>query len=203
MKLPSASDFKQGCIQYEKHEQRDSMYKVASYLIEQYWGKPADMADGLGVLLLTWNNAFYRYGPFSYEELQKCIEANWAVIEVFRQKDILSYTPDDDQSIQMLFISFLKALRINSGKSKGRVSPVAVAKALHLLCPKFFPIWDDKIARAYDCQYSMNPGKQYVSFCRIAREMAAQLADHVHRNDRSILKLIEEYNYSRYTKKWV
>jgi len=203
VKMPSASEFRQGCIEYEKREQRDSMYKVASFLIANYWGQTADMADGLGVLLLTWNNAFYRYEPFSFEMLQKCIEENWSAIESFRQRDILSYSPDDDHDIQKLFTSFLIALRIASGKNEGRASPVGVAKALHLLCPKFFPIWDDKIARAYNCQYSKSSGKQYVSFCQIAMQMAEQLATSAHRKDRPILKLIDEYNYSRYTKRWI
>jgi hypothetical protein len=62
---PSPSDFKNGCLAYEKNEQRDSMYKVATFLMKEYWGHPADMADALGVLLSTWNNAFYRYGPLA------------------------------------------------------------------------------------------------------------------------------------------
>jgi len=66
------------------------MYKVATFLVSHYWGKPSDMADGLGVLLLTWNQAFYRYGIFDFDKLEKCITDNLRKIESFRGKDIFT-----------------------------------------------------------------------------------------------------------------
>lgn len=33
------------------------MYNVARFLIDPFWGDPAQMAEGLGVLLLTGNQA--------------------------------------------------------------------------------------------------------------------------------------------------
>jgi len=201
--MPTPEEFNSGCMAYERNEQRDSMYKVSTFLLQNYWGQPGDMADALGVLLSTWNNAFYRYGPFSYDELQQCIEGNLGILQTYRTKDIIDYTQEDDKSIKELFIAFLAALRIATGKNKGRQSPVGTAKALHLLGPKFFPIWDDKIAKHYKCLYSTDPAGQYISFCRISRDMAKELAPYAHRRDRSILKLIDEYNYARYTKKWI
>lgn len=64
MNIPNREEFLKGCEEFEKHEKRDAMYKVATFLVFHFWGKPSDMADGLGVLLLTWNQAFYRYGIF-------------------------------------------------------------------------------------------------------------------------------------------
>jgi len=54
----------------------------------------------------------------------------------------LNYGPSDNKPIQHLFHQFLRALRIREGKKKNEKSPVAVAKALHLLGPDFFPLWD-------------------------------------------------------------
>jgi len=113
------------------------------------------MADGLGVLLLTWNNAFYRYGFFDFDALEKCISNNQQILESYRHRSILDYTASDDESIK-----FLKALQIADGKSAGRKSPVAVAKALHLLAHDFFALWDDKIAKAYNCHYRYIPFMQ-------------------------------------------
>jgi hypothetical protein len=200
---PSPADFRNGCLAYEKMEQRDSMYKVSTFLMKEYWGRPADMADALGVLLTTWNNAFYRYGPFSYEELQSCIELNWKLIDTFRTRQIHEYSENDTGPIISLFNAFLGALKIASGKSKGRASPVGTAKALHLLGPAFFPIWDDKIAKAYDCFYGTDASGSYVRFVRIAVDMCKSLSPHAHRTDRSIIKLVDEYNFAKYTKKWV
>lgn len=60
--VPSAADFKKGHRIYEQRESRNAMYKTASFLVDHFWGRPAEIADSLGVLLLTWNQAFYRYG---------------------------------------------------------------------------------------------------------------------------------------------
>jgi len=86
------------------------------------------MADGLGVLLLTWNQAFYRYGSFDFDKLEKCIENNLEKLEKFRNRNITTLLESDDSSIKALFEEFMESLQIASGNMKGRKSPVAVAK---------------------------------------------------------------------------
>ena len=82
-------------------------------------------------------------------------------------------------------------------------SPVSVSKALHLLAPDFFPLWDDRISRAYGCYYTENPAQKYISFCKTAKIIADKVKDCSIRSDRTLIKLIDEYNYSKYTKKWI
>jgi len=72
----------------------------------------------------------------------------------FKKRRISSLLESYEEGITNLFKEFLKALQIDSGKMQGRTSPVAVSKALHLLAPDFFPIWDQKIAKAYGYNYS-------------------------------------------------
>jgi hypothetical protein len=161
------------------------------------------MANGLGVLLLTWNQAFYRYGTFDFDKLEECINENFQKIESFRNRDISSLSNSDEDDIKDLFKKFLEALQIDSGKIQGRKSPVAVAKTLHLLAPSFFPIWDDKIAKAYKCYYDKNPGEKYISFCKAIKIVADEVKNYISQSDKTLIKLIDEYNYSRYTKKWI
>ena len=201
--IPNPEDFLKGCKEFEKHEKRDAMYKVATFLVSHFWGKPSDMTNGLGVLLLTWNQAFYRYGIFDFDKLENCIADDLQKLERFRDRDISSLSVHDKDEIKNLFDEFLKALQIDSGKMKGRRSPVAVAKALHLLAPTFFPLWDGKIAKAYRCYYNNYPGKRYASFCEIMKNVAEKVKDYVKVSDKSILKLIDEYNYSKYTQGWI
>ena len=203
MNIPNHEEFLKGCEEFEKHEKRDAMYKVATFLISHFWGKPSDMADGLGVLLLTWNQAFYRYGIFDFDELEKSIIDNLQKIESLRNRDIFSLSSSDEDDIKDLFAIFLEALQIDTGKMKGRKSPVAVSKTLHLLAPKFFPLWDDKIARAYGCYYNENPAEKYVSFCKITKTIADKVKNYVDRSDKTVAKLIDEYNYSKYTQGWI
>jgi len=51
--IPTREEFCKGIEEFEKREKRDAMYKVATFVISHYWRKPFDMANGLGVLLLT------------------------------------------------------------------------------------------------------------------------------------------------------
>ena len=71
------------------------MYRVATFLVSHFWGKSSDMADGLGVLLLTWNQAFYRYGIFDFDKLEKSITDTLHKIDNFRNRthftDVLSF----------------------------------------------------------------------------------------------------------------
>lgn len=201
--IPSREEFLRGCDEFEKHEKRDAMYKVAKFIVSHFWGKPADMADGLGVLLLTWNQAFYRYGAFDFDKLERCIHDNLNELESFKEKNILNFSNSDESATRDLFDKFLEALQIDSGKMRGKKSPVAVAKALHLLAPDFFPIWDDKIARVYGCHYNENPAEKYISFCRITNTVANKVENYTDRSDKTLTKFIDEYNYSKYTKRWI
>lgn len=157
------------------------------------------------MLLLTWNHAFYRYGIFDFNKLEDCISNNLSSLDKYRNSSILNYTSADDKAIEHLFQQFLDALRIHDGKKKGQKSPVAVAKALHLLAPDFFPLWDYKIARAYGCAYSSNPAEKYLIFFRKSKEIAGKLQPSVNPElmGKTLLKLIDEYNYAKYTRDWI
>jgi len=200
----SPSEFERGYLAFQAREPRDGMYKTATFLVQHFWGQPRDMADGMGVLLLTWNQAFYRYGSFDFALLEEALRANMAAIEELRPRNIQSFVEADEPTVRQLFLAFLDALRIKEGKKKDCKRPVAVAKALHLLAPDFLPIWDDKIARAHGCYYNLHPDQKYVAFTYEMQGLARQLHEHVPPGaGRTFLRLIDEYNYARYTKHWV
>lgn len=203
MHTPSRKEFIKGIQEFKNHEKRDAMYKVATFLVNHFWGNFSEMADGLGVLLLTWNQAFYRYGVFNFDELERCIKDNFKEIEQFRNREIQSLLSDDEENIKKLFMKFLDALQISEGKMKGRKSPVSVAKALHILAPSFFPLWDDKIARAYNSYYNTEPAKKYFQFCNTIKSMSCSIGNYINKADKSLIKFIDEYNYSKYTKRWI
>jgi hypothetical protein len=203
----SQDDFRNGCLAYQEKEKRDAMYKVATFLVEHYWGNTAEMADSLGVLLLTWNQAFYRYGPFSFDNLEKCLSENWNLFNTFRNRDILSFSFEDEKPIRHLFKQMLLALQICEGAKAGNKSPVAVAKTLHLLAPAFFPIWDDAISRAYNCYYltCKYPEDKYITFMKRMKQIALSIEtfpEH-YQLGKTLLKLIDEYNYAKFTKSWI
>lgn len=203
MNVPTTAQLEHGCTAFHAHERRDAMYKTATFLVDHFWGQPAEMADSLGVLLLTWNQAFYRYGPFDFGKLEKCIAKNLPALKGYRARSILDYTAQDDAPIEALFAEFLAALAIAEGSKSGAQSPVAVAKTLHLIAPGFFPLWDKEIAKAYGCDYTRRPAGQYLAFLGLAQAMARALQTVSPPPGRTLLKLLDEFNYAKFTKQWV
>lgn len=202
--IPDCDEFHMRCKEFKKRERREAMYNVATFLINHFWGKPKQMADALGVLLLTWNQAFYRYGRFDFDRLEQRIADHLSQLEAFRKRSIFTFSKGDDKRVAVLFDAFLKALEIVSdNKMNGKQSPVAVAKALHLLAPDFFPLWDNKIARAYGCHYANDPRGSYISFCYKMKLLAEKVRNYVSSPEKSLVKLIDEYNYARHTKGWI
>ena len=204
MYIPNSEEFLKGIKEYRKYEKRDSMYKVATFLVSHFWGKFADMSDGLGVILLTWNQAFYRYGLLDFDKLESFLKDNFADIEYFRKRNIFSFEANDYEKIKNLFNELLIATGINSDKSDSKTSPVSVAKSLHILCPEFFPIWDTNIAKSYGYNYLTSPSRKYLEFSRDLKELANKIKGYEgYPLDRPLIKLIDEYNYSKYTKGWI
>ena len=191
-------------------EPRDLMYKVSTRLIEDYWGNDEEISDALGVLLLTWNSAFYRFGRLNLDSIQDTLSKNKSILTEFRSKDITTYQEGGKCKIVNLYGQFLDSLGITGkagSKNEGKQSrsPVSVAKALHLLCPKFFPLWDNEIARGYGCKWpsSEKSFDYYWKFLGLTAEQVRNLesdrkSDFQYPN-LSTLKLIDEYNYVHFT----
>ena len=80
---------------------------------------------------------------------------------------------------------------------------VGVAKALHVLAPTFFPLWDNKIANEYGIRLEY-VGKvengfwwgRYMDFMEIRRMQVAALGSTVS----SPLKALDEWDYMRFTR---
>ena len=201
----------EGHKKYLEEEPRDAMYKVSMRLIEQNWEKDEEISEALGVLLLTWNSAFYRYGNLNFDLIQEAISKNKNRLYKLRQRSILTYSEDEMGEIEEIYKQLLVALK-NTGKTGNKnegeetYSPVSVAKALHLLCPSFFPLWDDKIAVGYGCRWynSILSFDKYWKFIGITASQVNKLESERraerHKIQPGTLKLVDEYNYIHFTK---
>ncbi|MBI4680346.1 MAG: hypothetical protein HY753_03845 [Nitrospirae bacterium] len=203
LQIPDCDEFLRGVDEYERNEQRGYVYFQALNHIQQNWGNPEEMAQGIGLLLQSWHQGFYRFGNYDRNLLIECIERNLEIINKFRDRDISSLSNNDETEIKELFNQFLDALR-----GGNRKSPVAVAKSLNLLTPKFLPLWDSDIALAYGYVWggilTEFTDTDYISFCWKMKEMAEKIQGCLpNPDDRSFLKRIDEYNYSKYTKGWI
>ncbi len=225
MKQLTLDELKKGCAAYWKNEPRDAMYRIAIQLVEAGWGNPATVADGLGVILLTWNQAAYRYGSFDFADLEQFLRRNQKVLVPLRERKIETFRAEKDAAIiGSLFVEALKALAYSKQR---KTTPVGVAKALHTLAPAFFPIWDGDIAKGCGCNWltSKQSPEKYITYMGYTQEavasleaqfakgdkraglpVAASLADSLSQlagRPKTMLKFLDECLYSKYTQGWI
>jgi len=224
-KFPKPQEFLRGVEAYRKNEKRDSIYKVASFLIEKLFSEDENrknlslIADAVGTLLLGWNSPFYRHGRPDFDLLEEVIDKYYQKFLMLRRKSLLNYNVSDYNqffvpdcfSIRDMFLDFLEATKMKKGSSFA-YSPVAAVKALHMLAPSFFPLWDDKIAQAYGCPLETPNTKieirernadNYRVFMKIQKAFLVQVKAWDIPENLKTLKAIDEFNYSKYTKGWI
>jgi hypothetical protein len=146
------------------------------------------------VLLQTWNRAYYQYhpGPDHLNQIDTLLDqyASWR--HRIRDRTIDTFSSADGAELEPIFRDFEKVL-----------GPVGAAKALHLLAPKFLPLWDRGIAVAYGLQlgHTGTNAKRYVRMADIAKALSTRVGGE-DALGADILKALDEYNYCRFTKGW-
>jgi hypothetical protein len=184
---------------FREAEPRDLFYRVSTRLLELAAERDIgiDPAECLAMLLQTWNRDFYRFhGPFTDERLTNltALLAHFkGMLEAYRQRRLEGFGPSDEPGVAELFTAFEMEL----GK-------VGAAKALHLLAPEFFPLWDARIAQVVYHVYDKGRGFNAPSYLKAMRLIQQQVANlggwSAFRTNP--LKAIDEFNYVVYTKRW-
>jgi hypothetical protein len=200
IRSPSEAEFKAAIAAYRARETRGPVYFHALRHLAEGWGNTIEMATGIGLLLKSWHNNFYRFGPYDPTRLAACLEKNMTILGIMHERAIDSFAPEDEPHVRRLFSGFTAALR--GGKKGEQESTVAAAKAMHLLAPGFLPLWDNPIAGAYN-QFPMW-AHNYISFCWQMKELARAVQGYVaNPDDCTTLKRVDEFNYAVYTRRWV
>lgn len=227
----SYKDLIRACQFYAQKENRDYIYPKALNATQANFGDPKKMANAISELLKIWHLTFYRFGMFSEEKLEECITTNLTALYNYRFLNIRNFDLNESNSddISRLFHSFLDALAGENSKFT-RKSPTAVSKALNLIAPALFPLWDEAISQAYDCWwvYSDFGTIKYLDFSNILKSQVSGILNEYmninsitniesaekrlisecqeisgNRYEKSLLKIIDEYNYAKYTKNWI
>ena len=165
------------------------------------------LAYPVAILLKDWNRRFYIRGKLDIERLEGVLEQHKEILYGFYNRSIVSYSrTGDSNTVCELFNTVLEATSIRAktkkSQSKRYRSPVAVAKALHVLAPNFFPPWDGDIARKYGCKWHTpadeQSGKKYLNFMDEMKRIIVK-----HKRKRLTLRTLDKYNYSHFTRGWV
>lgn len=196
---PSRDDLVRAHDAFRAHESRDLFYRAATALVRLAKDGAVDLTTGeaVAVLLRTWNSAYYRYHPngaADYATIENLIAKHEAWLTSAAQRTITSLTAADEKPLLNIFSDFEAAL-----------GPVGAAKALHLLAPRFMPLWDRAIAAEYIGglgRIGTNSGR-YLQFMRQCREQSISAGGDAAAADGNILKALDEYNYCAFTKQWI
>jgi hypothetical protein len=196
---PSHDDLTRAHEVFRAHESRDLFYRAAMALVSQARRGAVDLTVGeaLAVLLRTWNSAYYRFRPpgaAHYAAVEALIGEHGAWLESVADRKITSLTKADEPPLRTVFTAFEAVL-----------GPVGTAKALHLLAPRFMPLWDRAIAAAYTGPLGpagTNSGR-YLRFMYTACEQGIAAGGDAGLPGGNILKALDEYNYCVLTKKWM
>lgn len=193
----SASALKKARKAFEANEPRNLFYRAATELVDLalQGATSLTVAEALAVLLQTWNKAYYQYRKFDnvhFTDIENLLSENKLLIASYRTRTIDQLDDTDGTTIENLFQLFERVL-----------GPVGAAKALHLLAPGFFPLWDRAIAKAYNLELGRagSNGERYWQFLCISKRQCLDVRRD-NPNCHDPLKSIDEYNYCRYTKKW-
>lgn len=175
-------------------------YDFARTLVKKGWQEGSDLSltQGISVLLQTWNKGRYQRSPFNLEhfrDIRRLVTRKTDYLRQYSFRRISSLTQEDLRGVKDLFIPFEKLL-----------GPVGTAKALHILAPDFFSLWDNPIAIAYGLRLhtveSKDNGARYFTFMRCQQEQSHQIGNRIPQGI-TVLKAIDEYNYARFTKGWI
>jgi hypothetical protein len=176
-------------------ETGDPFYRVATELVELANQRKTKIkvSEALAVLLLTWNMSYFRFHPERRPRLVGDLDDQLArhkrALARFRSTCIESFSADNEGAARTVFESF-----------DGVLGAVGTAKALHLLAPRFFPLWDTKIANAYELRG--HGADRYLSFINLVKRQCEVLGG-IGAIERAVgcnaLRALDTFNYRRYT----
>lgn len=196
--MPTIEEINRAREVFEANEPRDLIYRAATELVDlaMRGATSLSVAEALAVLLQTWNRMYYTYRRFDsqhFSDIKHLVSSHQQVLATFRQRSIESFSDEDEATVKRVFESFEEVL-----------GAVGASKSLHLLAPRFFPLWDNAIARAYGAglRERGRNADRYCHFMGIAKKQWEGLGGE-QAIGRNPLKVIDEYNYCRYSKGWM
>lgn len=176
-------EFNQHLMEFDKLEKRGTFYPMFLNMIEKGFETEAFL-----FILSTWNFAIFRYAmkEFDLKNFQKTVNELKLYFNKFRDKSIETINFDDyKKEITHLFDTL--------SKIKG-VQFTGSSKLMHLTIPNVFVMWDGYIRKAWG--FKKGNSEDYFNFLK---KMQQEFKDIQKRNERTLAKCIDEYNYVKFT----
>lgn len=190
---PSLDDLAWARATFEAVEPRDLFYRLATYLMDAADKKGAafSKAEALAVLLQSWNRSYYQrlkipFDAAHFADIEHLLDAHADELAGLGARSIESLASSDEPRITGMYRDFAVVL-----------GQTGASKALHMLAPRFCPLWDGFIAeRAYGL-YVRDERDYWRLVCATAEQVKSVGGEDA--LGRNPIKAIDEYNYCRYT----
>lgn len=202
----------EGCRKFIERERRDSIYVAALSYAQQNKDSIPRQALAAEALLLSWNEAYYRGRkgarwhliPLVNGDLQEAFQANSSALEALRETELGKLTTKDLESIREVF---------RTVASKQSIGLTGASKALNVVVPDVFVMWDTGIREAYHVLHGsrdIDRPSCYENFIATCNEIGSALIANSERLvsqhpsfkqfgvRKSIAKMIDEVNYARF-----
>jgi hypothetical protein len=185
---PTADELHHAHAVYTEKEPTEYAHRLSRHLLE---GDAFTAGEALHALLRIWSPKGPKTTPAGISAvLDKTADARAA----FADRHIATLVVAEHHTVKVIYAAF-----------KGAVGQVSAAKALSVLHPRFFPMWDTKIALAYlgwRWRTQGAPPEHYLLFMGYAIEQCTTAVNEDAFGD-TLLKVLDEWNYSIWTKKWL
>jgi hypothetical protein len=143
--------------------------------------------DAVATAVAGWlqdlNRQYYRFRPEEaatlVERLKPILREELSTFLKFRERSIATVANSDEAEVLRLF-----------GLFRAECGPVGAGKALHVLAPDIFPLWDNAIAESYGVATETG----YFQFINIVKQQVLNLREEI-APGLSALKALDEYNY--------
>jgi hypothetical protein len=198
--VPTVAELNRAHKMYEQNEPREVFYRAAIELLGLRRSNKTSitLVESLAVLLQSWNARYYvsqHHGRFPREHftgLKKLLQRHDDALAAYRDRAVESLAAEDEKPVARLFAEFEVLL-----------GPVGAAKALHLLAPRFFPLWDRDIAAGDGCRLgrSGTNAPRYWRFMGITRDECVALGGEA-KCGTGLVKRLDEFKFCR-ARGWV
>lgn len=191
--LPTAEELRFAHDAYVARESRDYAYRAARCMLT---GEPTRFteAEAIDLLLRIWNSRSRYTHKLTLANTDALLAASEATRFQFEDRPITSLESHEHGRVADLFDDFRQLM-----------GPVGAAKALGVLHPRFFPLWDTAIAEAY-CGSRWSEvdrcPRHYLEFMGICVEQCSSQVSEEEFGP-SLLKTLDEWNYCIWTHGWI
>lgn len=166
-----------GCEKFHEMEPRDIIYLVARKLILENPNSEYNILAGIEVLLLTWNAVYLQRQP---ESVKRSLESD--ILEAYRstKNDFELLKVEKLESVDLKDLGTVNIIKkiFKSFAGRKSIECTGASKAIHLICPELFMMWDNEIKRNYHRLHpfyrirSESLEECYVEFLKTMQEVA-------------------------------